>query len=186
SFRNCSIGTMPSDFSPALITTTSPRISTTLPVTMAPGFSLARRASLCSNSSANDSVIGKFSGWTNGPRLPWNPPALDVPCGGPAGPTRLIWCGRATPVWLVDPPRRAAGFGSGAVLPAWCGYCYCFLLLLCCRLQGRDPGLQYHRKHALDDGIDAHPGGVDRDRVGGRAERCHRAAGIACIAGKDL
>ena len=33
SLRNCSIGTMPSDFRPALMTTTSGRISTTTPVT---------------------------------------------------------------------------------------------------------------------------------------------------------
>jgi hypothetical protein len=57
SLRNCSIGTMPSDFRPALITTTSLRTSTTVPITMAPGFSLANLASLCSNSSAKDSVI---------------------------------------------------------------------------------------------------------------------------------
>ena len=61
SLRNCSIGTMPSDFSPALITTTSPRTSTTVPVTMAPGFSFARLAWLCSNSSAKDSVISEYS-----------------------------------------------------------------------------------------------------------------------------
>ncbi len=41
SFLNCSIGTMPSDFRPALTTTTSLRISTTMPETMAPGCSLA-------------------------------------------------------------------------------------------------------------------------------------------------
>ena len=60
SLRNCSIGTMPSDFRPALITTTSLRTSTTVPMTMEPGFSLARLVWLCSNSSANDSVIGKL------------------------------------------------------------------------------------------------------------------------------
>src|SRR5690625_271725 len=51
------MGTMPSDFSPALTTTTSSRISTIFPMTIAPGrrsFSVI----LCSNSSANDSVIG--------------------------------------------------------------------------------------------------------------------------------
>src|SRR5690606_12931685 len=56
SLRNCSIGTMPSDFRPALMTTTSERTSTTVPVTMAPGLSLAMWAWLCSNSSAKDSV----------------------------------------------------------------------------------------------------------------------------------
>ena len=40
SLRNCSIGTMPSDFRPALITTTSLRTSTTVPLTMAPGLIL--------------------------------------------------------------------------------------------------------------------------------------------------
>ena len=35
------MGTMPSDLSPALITTTSLRISTTMPETMVPGFNLA-------------------------------------------------------------------------------------------------------------------------------------------------
>src|SRR5690606_12381737 len=56
SLRNCSIGTMPSDFRPALMTTTSERTSTTVPVTIAPGLSLAMWAWLCSNSSAKDSV----------------------------------------------------------------------------------------------------------------------------------
>jgi hypothetical protein len=37
SLRNCSIGITPSDFSPALTTTTSERMSTTVPVTIAPG-----------------------------------------------------------------------------------------------------------------------------------------------------
>src|SRR5207342_2809776 len=57
SLRNCSIVTTPSDFRPALMTTTSERISTTTPLTMAPGFSLTRAIWLCSNSSAKDSVI---------------------------------------------------------------------------------------------------------------------------------
>src|SRR3546814_3500213 len=52
---------MPSDLSPALMTTTSVRTSTTVPLTMAPGLSLARLVWLCSNSSANDSVIWKYS-----------------------------------------------------------------------------------------------------------------------------
>src|SRR5690242_13747726 len=56
SSRNCSIGTMPSDFSPALITTTSERMSTTMPDTMDPGFSLEIDW-LCSNSSAKLSFI---------------------------------------------------------------------------------------------------------------------------------
>src|SRR3546814_5015769 len=51
SLRNCSIGTMPSDLSPALMTTTSVRTSPTTPLTMAPGLSLARLVWLCSNSS---------------------------------------------------------------------------------------------------------------------------------------
>ncbi len=60
SLRNCSMGTIPSDFRPALTTTTSERTSTTMPVTMAPGLSLASLASLCSNSSAKLSVMGWF------------------------------------------------------------------------------------------------------------------------------
>src|SRR3546814_2651062 len=52
---------MPSDLSPALMTTTSVRTSTTTPLTMAPGLSLARFVWLCSTSSANDSVIWKYS-----------------------------------------------------------------------------------------------------------------------------
>src|SRR3546814_9000247 len=52
---------MPSDLSPALMTTTSVRTSTTVPLTMAPCLSVARLVWLCSNSSANDSVIWKYS-----------------------------------------------------------------------------------------------------------------------------
>jgi len=56
SFLNCSIGMMPSDFRPALTTTTSERISTTIPETMAPERSLEIDW-LCSNSSAKLSVM---------------------------------------------------------------------------------------------------------------------------------
>jgi len=47
---------MPSDLSPALTTTTSLRISTTMPETIVPGFNLAS-VWLCSNSSAKLSVM---------------------------------------------------------------------------------------------------------------------------------
>ncbi len=77
---------MPSDFRPALITTTSPRTSTTVPLTMAPGFSLARLAWLASNSSANDSVI-RFT-------------LLDTWVGG------VPFRGMATARLLVDPETQ--------------------------------------------------------------------------------
>jgi hypothetical protein len=70
SLRNCSIGTMPSDFRPALITTTSLRTSTTMPLTIAAGLELGQLAWLCSNSSAKDSVATEFMknlGWIHRP-----------------------------------------------------------------------------------------------------------------------
>jgi len=54
--RNCSTGTTPSDFSPALMMTKSGRISTMRPLTMVPGRILAA-IWLLSNSSAKLSDI---------------------------------------------------------------------------------------------------------------------------------
>ena len=101
--------------------------------------------------------------------------------GGPAGPTRLIWRGQATPVWLVDPPRHAAGL-LRVLRTAGIAYRGCCVLLLL----REEPGLRYHRKHAPDDDVDAKPGGVNGDRVSGRSQRRHRATGIARITGEDL
>src|SRR5690606_6859579 len=130
---------------------------------------------LASSAESNTGIVKK-SCWSNGPRLPWNPPVLGVPCGGPAGPTRLIWCGRATPVWLVDPPLRAAGL-------CWCCVLRCCVLLLLLR---NEPGLRDDREHAADDLVDAKPGGIHGDRVSGRPQRRHGAIGIARITGEDL
>ena len=97
SLRNCSIGTMPSDLRPALITTTSVRTWTTVPVTMAPGLSLARCDWLASNSSANDSVI-----WTNTrlmtqtarPMKAWRSTRLSA-CAGLRGAVSVVVDGTA-------------------------------------------------------------------------------------------
>ena len=116
SLRNCSIGTMPSDFRPALITTTSLVTATTMPLTMAPGFSLARLAWLCSNSSAKDSVATEFI-----ENLWWiHRPAAG--CGGPP----WVWRRRRRRVAMCDGGWKTAGgrrpsterFCDGGVAPA--------------------------------------------------------------------
>lgn len=132
SLRNCSMGTMPSDFRPALMTTTSLRTSTTTPLTMAPGLSLARLAAwLASNSSAKDSVAAEFMkglGWIHGPTgtasahlagwprargarpcvVGWNPPAA-AGGGWPAAGAARPRVSRA--------PRRSPPPGPGRPRP---------------------------------------------------------------------
>src|SRR5690606_12058000 len=66
-----------SDFRPALTTTTSGRISTTVPVTMAPERSLASDCWLCSNSSAKLSVM-LVSRWERAVRRCGGPPFGDA------------------------------------------------------------------------------------------------------------
>src|SRR5690606_23732890 len=170
SLRNCSIGTMPSDLRPALMTTTSVRTWTTVPVTMAPGLSLARCDWLASNSSANDSVI-----WTNTRLMTqtacrmkaWRSTRLSA-CAGLRGAVSVVVdvTARDIPCGACLPARPDKDAGSPAT--AKCGL-------------GGD-----QRQHAPDDLVDAKACGVDVDGIGCRPQRRHRAAGVTGVAREDL
>src|SRR5690606_13014191 len=168
SLRNCSMGTMPSDLSPALMITTSVRTWTTVPVTMAPGLSLARLAWLASNSSANDSVIVDI-------RLMTQTAARIFGNSGCARrSTRLV--GRRGIAHgphvsvVVGKKDESAGFPAGLGL----------------RRRGSALVRRQQGQHAFADGFDAEAGGVDVDGVRGRPQRRHRAIGVAGVAGENL
>src|SRR5690606_15498781 len=159
---------MPSDLRPALMTTTSVRTWTTVPVTMAPGLSLARCDWLASNSSANDSVIWKYP-VDDSDRMP----------GGAWRSTRLSACAglRGAVSVMVDGTVRDIPHG----------------VLACRRDHAGAPatGLSTgpggdQRQHAPDHRVDAKACGVDADGVVGRPQRRHRATGVTGVAREDL
>src|SRR5688500_10642671 len=163
SLRNCSIGMMPSDFRPALMTTTSERISTTVPETIAPGLSLLSAVWLCSNSSAKDSVIVGYS----------------VGHTGSGSAATHLQCARARG-WNTA-PDRCGGLtcvgerrGVGAVRRDRSG------------VARRTESFRQHRQHVLDHLGDGRAGGVHDHRVFRGPQGRHRTSGIALVASGDL
>ncbi len=144
------------------MTTTSVRTSTIVPVTMEPGLSLARWDWLCSNSSAKDSCHCSIHEYLRD--------------------TRAAVAGLAN----IDPPfgwRRASRLEAGASVvdepPA--GLRTVGLSLKPLALAGWQ-----QRQHALERPHRSQAGGVDAHGVRRRAQRCHRAIGIAGVAGENL
>src|ERR1700712_5452850 len=142
---------MPSLFSPALMTTTSERISTTIPETMEPGFRLMFTW-LCSNNSAKLSVM-LGSKWERGRHC-----------------RAFLWCAQE---W-VGPAVRGEAQATPEI-----NTCREAGPFPCAEISAGSSMCGQQRQHFRHHELDTKAGRIDQYRVAGGFERSHRAFGIA-------